>query len=68
MVRCTVVCGVIHTEAEVVAGRGDGHAHEVAVLVHGLDDGGHDHGEDLRRARLLRELTPMLRARRHIEV
>mmetsp|Transcript_31993 Transcript_31993/g.83717 ORF Transcript_31993/g.83717 Transcript_31993/m.83717 type:complete len:601 (-) Transcript_31993:504-2306(-) len=43
-------------EAEVVAGRGDGHAHEVAVLVDGLDDGRHDHSESLRRAGRLRHI------------
>ena len=33
------------TETEVVAGGGDGHAHEISVLVHGGDHGGHDDGE-----------------------
>mmetsp|Transcript_23038 Transcript_23038/g.45947 ORF Transcript_23038/g.45947 Transcript_23038/m.45947 type:complete len:682 (+) Transcript_23038:130-2175(+) len=37
--------GLAGSEAEVVSGRGDGHPHEVAVLVDGGDDGGHDHGE-----------------------
>mmetsp|Transcript_51832 Transcript_51832/g.155565 ORF Transcript_51832/g.155565 Transcript_51832/m.155565 type:complete len:661 (+) Transcript_51832:433-2415(+) len=33
------------SESEVVSGGGDGHAHEVAVLVDGSGDGGHDDGE-----------------------
>mmetsp|Transcript_14852 Transcript_14852/g.31492 ORF Transcript_14852/g.31492 Transcript_14852/m.31492 type:complete len:466 (+) Transcript_14852:484-1881(+) len=41
------------TEAKVVARRRDGHAHEVAVLVDGPDDGGHEDGEDLGLAALL---------------
>ena len=39
--------GLHGAEAEVVAGRGDGEAHEVTVLVDGGDKGGHDDGEDL---------------------
>ena len=36
---------------EVVTGTGDGHAHEIAVLVDGYDGGGHDDGGDLGVAR-----------------
>jgi hypothetical protein len=35
---------------EVVAGAGEGHAHEIAVLEDGLDQRGHNHREDIARA------------------
>ena len=37
--------GLAGAEAEVIAGTGDGHPHQVSVLVDGGDDGGHDDGE-----------------------
>ena len=43
-------------EAEVVARRRDRHAHQIAVLVDGRDDGGHDRGERVV-ARGLRDLA-----------
>ena len=43
--------GLHGAEAEVVAGRRDGHAQQVGVHVDGADDRGHEHGEDLLRSR-----------------
>ena len=48
--------GLARAEAEVVPGRGDGHAHQVAVLVHGRAHGGHDDREGVRVLRGLVEL------------
>ena len=47
------------SQAEVVSGRGDGHAHEVAVLVHGRAHSRHDHHERVRVRRRLIQLRGM---------